>query len=318
MNISATDLFARLQLQTPLSRAELELLITTAPSRYKLHTIEKRNGRGLRLIAQPTAELKFVQRILINGEFKEAKISRSATAYSPGRSIFDHARPHASNRYLLKLDFENFFPSLKARAIEHCLHGLEKYSKEEITILVRLLCRWNKREECLELSIGAPSSPFISNWVMTEFDIEVEKYCAERKIKFTRYADDIAFSSSQPHVLDEAKSYVILLLSKLRYLGLRLNDQKTVNVSKKFSRRLVGLVLANDGTVSIGRERKRALRGSVHAMLKGSLDESQKGRLKGQLAFCISIDPNFVNTIFDHNNVNTIDDLFALAGSIKP
>lgn len=318
MTYSTTALFSRLLLGTPLSPAELDLLITTAPSRYKEHTIKKRNGRGLRLIAQPTAELKFVQRLLVSTEFKDLKTSNSVTAYCPGRSILDHAKPHASSRYLLKLDFENFFPSLKATTLAHCIEKLNRYSKAEIGILVRLLCRWNKREQCLELSIGAPSSPFISNWILSEFDKKLGGYCDERKIKYTRYADDLALSSSEPRILDDARNYVLQLLGELRYLGLRLNDEKTVNVSKKFQRQLVGLILANDGSVSIGRDRKRILRATVHAMIQGLLEQKQKDKLKGQLAFCIGIDPDFVRSIFLRYKVDDINSLFSISGPELP
>lgn len=314
MNYSTTDLFSRLLISTPLSPAELDLLITTAPSRYKEHNIKKRNGRGLRLIAQPTSELKFLQRLLVSKEFINFKVSDSVTAYCPGRSILNHARPHANSHYLLKLDFENFFPSIKARTLVYRIQQLKKYSEIEIEILVRLLCRWNKREQCLELSIGAPSSPFVSNWILNEFDEKLDEYCQERKIKYTRYADDLALSSSEPRILDSARSYVLQLLGELRYLGLRLNDQKTVNVSKKFQRQLVGLVLANDGSVSLGRERKRILRATVHAMVRGFLEQEQKEKLKGQLAFCISIDPDFVQSFFIRYKVNNLNALFSLAG----
>ncbi len=60
------ELIDRLQANFPLSRFEAELMIRTAPHRYKLHLIAKRNGRGTRQIAQPTAELKLVQRWIVS------------------------------------------------------------------------------------------------------------------------------------------------------------------------------------------------------------------------------------------------------------
>lgn len=310
MRFMSTNLFARLKNQTPFSGAELALLIVTAPTRYKTHTIVKRNGRGLRLISQPTAELKFVQKMLVQKELADLILAPAATAYVNGLSIVDHAKPHAKNRYLLKLDFQNFFPSLKSIALSHCIEKLNRYSTDEIDILVRLLCRLNKNSDCLELSIGAPSSPFISNWVMKEFDEQIQGFCNRNQIIYTRYADDLALSSSEPKILDVAKEFITETLAKLGYLGLKLNEEKTVNVSKKFKRELVGLVLANAGTVSIGRGKKRLLRAKVHAMVSGKLDKSESEKLQGQLAFCIGIDRPFVSSLCQRYGVENLAALF--------
>lgn len=296
MSFVDTALFTRLIERSPFSYSDLAILILTAPKRYKEHQIKKRSG-GLRLIAQPTKELKFLQRILVEHELHRLPISSAATAYIKGSSIKNHAEQHAKNRYLLKLDFKDFFPSITAAPINEMLIKHTNYSMEERFIITQILLRAPKNEKILRLSIGAPSSPLLCNWVMNEFDEEVLSYCDSRKIAYSRYADDMAFSTNHPRVLDEAKTFIEQLLEKQTSLGLSLNQDKTVNVSTKNNRTLTGLVLSNSGTVSVGRDKKRLIRAQVHSMMTGILRAEESDTVKGYLSFLFSIDPAFVSNL---------------------
>ncbi|MFB9127129.1 RNA-directed DNA polymerase [Paraburkholderia dipogonis] len=297
MSIVNEPLFDRLLALSPFSARELGVLIATAPHRYKNHYIEKRNGRGKRLISQPTAELKFLQRLIVKHEMSSLPIHDAATAYRSQRSIKEHALPHARARYLLKLDFRDFFPSLKATALRHRLLLDANYTEPELWMLCQILFRKAGRHTDLQLSIGAPSSPHISNYLMWEFDKKLAQFCELLGAEYTRYADDIAVSTSFPHLLDAVEAEIRRLLGELDYLGLSLNEGKTVNVSTKSRRTLVGLVLANDGTVSIGREEKRRLRATMHRLVQGLLAGEEVARLRGQLAFVYSIDRAFVDSL---------------------
>ena len=313
MSIASTPLFQRLLERTPFSERELIVLIATAPSRYKTHLIDKRGGRGKREISQPTKEIKFLQRLLIGSELASLPIHDAAIAYRSGKGIRDHAQPHAEARYLLKLDFKDFFPSLKFKAIEHRLSADTGYSPVERWILGNLLCRKAKGASTLQLSIGAPSSPLISNYLLREFDVRATEYCEERNVRYTRYADDLAFSTSTPGMLDEVEGFVRYLVSDLPYLAIFLNETKTVNVSKKRRRILVGLTLSNDGHASIGRDAKRELRVAVHHWSIGKLDVSEVARLRGRLAFTFAIDPDFVRSLLAKHGYASINELDGLS-----
>jgi retron-type reverse transcriptase len=247
-----------------------------------------------------------LQRILISTELKELPIHNAAVGYRSHRSIVDHARPHASARYLLKLDFKDFFPSLKRSALEHRLSLDTEYSETERWILCNLLCRRKKATGSNQLSIGAPSSPLISNFLLFEFDERMSEYCSARDVRYTRYADDLAFSTSVPSLLDEVELEVRRLIEELEYLGLSLNDSKTVNVSTKRRRTLVGLTLSNDGKASIGREAKRELRVALYRLSRGLLLPQEVSNLRGKLAFTYSIDPEFVDTLLSHYGFESI------------
>ena len=281
----------------PLTRDEAELLLWTAPSRYKVHEIEKRNGRGMRTIAQPTAEIKLLQRLMVEKYVSKLPVSDVATAYRKGIGIADHAKLHAKNRYLLKLDFTNFFPSI--RAIDFLKH-LAKYGpieKEDAKYLTRLFFWRPKGERALILSIGAPSSPSISNTILFDFDCAVETYCSDKTVVYSRYADDLAFSTNNPRVLNDVHNYVISLCQKIKYPSLTINVGKTVYTSKKHRRQLTGLILSNDGQPSLGREKKRFIRAMANRFRKGELSAEDVAKLRGWIAFSMSFDERFVDAI---------------------
>jgi len=90
------------------------------------------------------------------------------------------------------------------------------------------------------------------------------------------------------------------------YLGLSINEEKTVNISRKMRRTLVGLVLSNEGRVSIGREAKRDIRSKMHRYSKGMLSGAEVEHLRGQLAFILSIDPEFVRNLWEKYKIRSV------------
>jgi RNA-directed DNA polymerase len=309
MSIETAPLFQRLLARTPFSERELVVLIATAPTRYKDHYINKRNGRGKRLISQPTKEIKFLQRLLLKHELANLPMHEAAMAYRKGVSTKHHAEQHASSRYLLKLDFRDFFLSLHDSALDYRLEQDTRFSHAERWMICNILCRRVPKTTIQRLSIGAPSSPFISNYLLHEFDTKLTAVCSSFGVRYTRYADDLALSTSIPHVLDLVKDEVQRILQELAYLGLSLNAEKTVNVSKKRKRTLVGLTLSNDGDVSVGREEKRRLRAMFHAFSKGELPSAEIGRLRGKLAYLYGVDPEFVMSLCRRYGVVNVGDI---------
>lgn len=281
----------------PLSRSELLLLIATAPNRYKVHSIEKRHGRGKRTIAQPTAEVKMIQRLTQGLLRDRLPVHECAKAYQPGTSIKDHAAPHAANSYLLKVDFKNFFPSIVG---EDFIAHLTKYAdmeRQAAEVFVRVFFWRPKKTDSLILAIGAPSSPWLSNSILYDFDSSLSEYCHANGIVYTRYADDLALSTNVPRILSSALEHIRHLLDTSTYPRVSINEEKTVFTSKKFNRTLAGLVLSNEGTVSVGRDRKREIRALAHGYSKGIVTLDQVAYLRGILAFTMSIDTKFNESI---------------------
>lgn len=291
------NIFERIQSDFSLSTRDVRVLLFTAAYRYKLHYIEKRHGRGKRLIAQPTAEIKLLQRWAVEKYVIQLPIHKAATAYRSGVSIKDHAAVHAANRYLLKLDFQDFFPSILGTHFLMHLRSHMKISEEDANLLMRLLFRFDREMQDYVLSIGAPSSPAVSNTVMYDFDNALTNFCKAHDIIYTRYADDLALSTSKPKVLDDAFQFIKQLCREMPYPRLQLNDAKTVFTSKKHRRQLTGLILTNEGKPSLGREKKRLIRSMAHRFSLNQLSQDQILHLRGLLAFAFSIEPMFFSSI---------------------
>jgi retron-type reverse transcriptase len=297
-----------------LSRDDLVYLIRSAPYRYKVYDIPKREPGKTRTIAQPAREVKPLQYWVMENILSKFPIHPAATAYRKGRNIADNAQPHAPHRYLCKMDFRNFFPSIKSTDFERFISESRfagDWSEEEIDYLSRILFWRKKRGGDLRLSIGAPSSPLLSNILLYRFDIEVAELCLSQRVAYTRYADDLTFSTNERGVLFQIEREIPKICTRLKSPRLILNRSKTVHASKKGARRVTGLVLANDGAVSIGRDKKRAARVGVHRFVLGRLDDKETAELAGMVAYIKSVEPAFLHRLSEKYGAAALSRLFS-------
>jgi RNA-directed DNA polymerase len=290
-------LFDLLAQWAPFEPKELKALVSTASLRYKVYKIPKRDGRSLRTIAQPAPEVKLLQRILIENIVRKWPVHSAAVAYRPGKSIASHVVDHVDSKFLLKLDFTDFFPSIKAADVRRHAERHTKFQGTDLDMMVNLLCWRNKSTREFALSIGAPSSPIVSNSVMFDFDDGISAFCRARGVAYTRYADDLAFSTNGPNLLAETEAAVETLLGELIYPRLALNAKKTVNVSKRYRRTLVGLIITPDRKISLGRNRKRSIHAALHRYSRHLLAPTAVSGLRGTLAFAWSVEPTFVRSL---------------------
>ncbi|EJL6496554.1 RNA-directed DNA polymerase, partial [Vibrio cholerae] len=210
-------------------------LLRAIPSKhYKVYKIPKKR-LGFRTIAQPTPAVKVIQKQIVDYLIPKTSIHTSALAYVSGKGVKDNALQHVKSDYLLKVDLENFFnsitPKMLVKALKH--QGID-VSETDIMVLSQFLF-WNitkKANGKLVLSIGAPSSPFVSNLVMFAFDQRMSKLCRSRDITYTRYADDLTFSTTHKNILFQHLNEVRKVLKKEFGARLVLNESKTVFSSK--------------------------------------------------------------------------------------
>ena len=276
-----------------LTQHDISRIVRNAPQRYKVFTIPKRNG-GLRLVEQPARELKDLQYMLMEVLLQNFPVHDAAKAYRPGTSIRNNAEVHARSSAILKMDFVDFFHSVKARDFHsHCATLGVKLSSEDKIFCQQVLFRRGKDGQ-LRLSIGAPSSPMISNTIVFEMDRLIAELCQRDGVSYSRYADDLTFSGNDTKALLSLRTQIPKLLAGLSYPKLYLNNEKTVLVSKKHRRSVTGIILTNDGSVSIGRDKKRKIRAAVHSYLQGKLQGDEVGILRGQLAYCKSVEPSYI------------------------
>lgn len=285
-------------LKNSLFMGDLELFefAKTCPHRYKVYEIKKKNG-GTRTIAHPSKELKYVQNVILNVLKAHLPIHRSAFAYVTHKNIKENALLHVKNPYILKMDFKDFFPSITPGLFfNECEKHNIYLSKEDEVLIANFLFWKKKRAHKLVLSIGAPSSPFISNFIMYSFDAWISEYCNTNQIEYSRYADDLTFSTKKPGLLTSLPKNISEELNKLYRKSIRINAEKTTFVSKARSRKVTGLVLTNDNKVSIGRDKKRQISAMVHQYTLGNFsDPKDIEKLKGIVNFAIYIDPSFLN-----------------------
>lgn len=284
-----------LQLSLGISDYLLNRLVQRAPHSYKVYTIPKRSG-GQRTIAQPAKETKFVQRWLIQNIFSQLPVHECASAYKVGASIKKNANAHKSHSYVTKLDFKDFFPSITSNdLVKHLsVHLGNSLGTQDIQDIARISCIRLPGKNDLCLSVGAPSSPVLSNSIMFSFDTEVFDWCDKNGITYTRYADDLTFSTSTKNISSDIEPFVRGIAQKLAYPSLSLNSKKTTHLSKKHQRRITGIIINNEGNISLGRNRKREISALIHKFTLGILPEPEIFRLQGLLGFAKDVEPLFV------------------------
>ncbi|MEZ8717853.1 retron St85 family RNA-directed DNA polymerase [Vibrio splendidus] len=275
------------------SGVEVERFLFNAPEKYKVYRIPKRK-HGFRVIAQPTKELKDYQRSFVS--LVALPIHCNAMAYCKGKSIKDNAEAHKNNSYLLKLDLENFFNSITPSLFWKTWSTKANLPCEVDRKWIEKLLFWNKKGK-LVLSVGAPSSPLISNFCMLNFDEDLSFYCESLGITYTRYADDLTFSTNNRNILFSLPSYISSLLEKHFSDDLVINQSKTAFSSKAHNRHVTGITISNDGKLSLGRERKRYIKHKVHQFKIRNLDSYEIQHLKGLLSFVKHIEPRFIESL---------------------
>lgn len=107
----------------------------------------------------------------------------------------------------------------------------------------------------------------------------------------------MTFSAPRTGFLTGVMSAVAKIIRDTHSPSLSINGEKTVFVTKKFHRTVTGLTLANDGRVTIGREKKRKISAAIHHAKDGKLDGTELRILCGTLAYVNAVEPEFVDNL---------------------
>ena len=170
-----------------------------AAVRYRPFHIRKKNGK-LRCIHAPARPLKTIQQCLnlvLQGMFSP---HAAATGFVPGKSIADNARPHVGRPYVYNLDLKDFFPGVDFHRVRACLK-LPPFdlveTREPLGFLIANLCcvRDAQNPARAHLPQGAPTSPVLTNMVCQRLDRRLTGLAKRFGARYTRYADDLTFSS---------------------------------------------------------------------------------------------------------------------------
>lgn len=256
---------------------------------YKVYKIKKRNGK-LRTIHEPDKLLKHIQRQILNNILNNKSISKYAKAYHSGISLKENALPHINKDLILKLDIKDFFENINFIDVYNACFSIEYFPKS-VGMILTYLCTYQDH-----LIQGAPTSAYISNLVMKDFDDVIGEWCDNNNISYTRYSDDMTFSGNfNP---SEIITKVRKMLSKL---GLELNNKKTHIVKKSASQNITGLVV-NEKVQTSNKYRKK-IRQEVYYIKKYGLSSHLKKlnirdkdkylhSLYGKILYVLQIDKN--------------------------
>lgn len=225
---------------------------------YRTFYIPKRNGKKRR-IDEPLPDLKKVQSWILNEILYKIPCSKFAKAYVPNISIKDNSRFHRNQKIVVAVDLKNFFPSIKSGYILSVFLSIG-YNLPTAVILTRLCCL---RES---LPQGAPTSAYLSNLVMLQFDNNISKYCTANNIRYTRYADDLTFSGDF-----DIAALLYLVDKELKYLNLRRNPQK-LKVMRRGDRQKTTGIVVNEKQ-QLPREYRMKIRQEVHYIQQFGLDD---------------------------------------------
>ena len=206
---------------------------------YKIYKIKKRNGK-YRTIYEPNSILKQIQKQILVNILNNKSISKYAKAYYKGIQLKDNAIPHINKEMILKLDIKDFFENISFLDIYNSCFPIEYFPKS-VGMILTYLCTYDNH-----LTQGSPTSAYISNLVMKEFDEELGNWCNLRNISYTRYSDDMTFSGT--FNLSELITKVRKMLYKL---GLELNNDKIHIVYKSSSQNVTGIVVNEKMQVNV-------------------------------------------------------------------
>lgn len=283
-----------------------EKFIATAPFRYKHYQIPKKTG-GERDIHHPSPALKSAQRLVFQQLLKDLPIHQSAQAYVVGKGIRTNAEKHISSNFFTRMDFSDFFPSISGEILKSYFlnFGAPYFNCDEKTLrsIIRICCRANGPGKNLTLSIGAPSSPFISNAIMYEFDSASSSVADRLLCQYTRYADDIFLSSQHEDKIRKAETMIRLLISE-NYRFLRINEKKVQHFSRKRRVTITGVNISTKRELSVGRKNYRAIKTKLHLAISGKLPGDEHASLRGLIAHSISIDPSIKRRLIEKFGAN--------------
>ena len=176
-------------------------------------------------------------------------------AFVKGRNCVTNASEHIGMKYFLTIDIDSFFDSI---SIDH----LENYIDRSILDLLMI-------EGCLPQ--GFPTSPCLSNIAMIRIDSAIFDFIKSEKLDviYTRYADDLTFSSNDSHSLEKMLSKVLAIL---RFFNLKINNKKTKRQNLKNGRILVTGVAIYGGDIFPTRKTLKKIRAARHQKNLDSLN----------------------------------------------
>lgn len=210
----------------------------------------------------------------------EYPIHSRANGFVKGKGIKINAKYHLNKKFVLCLDIKNFFPSISQDMVVKVLK--DKFENNEVSYKIAKLLCYKKY-----LPQGAPTSPMISNIFFKPLDEEISTSCNKQLVTYSRYADDLTFSSDNKQDLLDIITTIIQILSRE---GFSLNEKKTRLYSGE-NRMVVTGIIINSGKLSIGKRLKKYLRAEIYSLIILKSTDVDVNKLLGYLSYLKDIEP---------------------------
>jgi RNA-directed DNA polymerase len=286
---------------------------------YDRSWIYNRRG-GVRLLEAPRPRMKALQRRILHEVLGFVPVHDAAHGFVAGRSVTTYAAPHVARDVVVKLDLEAFFATIAAgrvygvlrsmgypEAVAHTLTGLvttvvpvadrraapQALRDEDLASRRRLLGHL----ACPHLPQGSPTSPALANLVAYRLDSRLAGLATAADARYTRYADDLAFSFVGPDAARRARRLIDAARAVVRAEGFRVNEAKTRLVANSQRQQLCGVVVnERAGVERAGRDELRAI---LHNCARlGPESQNRSGHLDfaahllGRIAWVAAVNPS--------------------------
>ncbi len=248
---------------------------------YQSYYLAKKSG-ARRVIDAPNSELKAIQRWILRNVLDNQSLNPCVHGFRAERGIKTNARRHLGKHFIMCLDIKDFFPSIRKAHVFSIFRDI--FNDEKTADVLSNLCTYKER-----LPQGGVTSPALSNIVLSKIDEAISSICGRKRVIYTRYADDLAFSANNFNSLEELKPQID---ETLRRGGFELNKKKTRFFRGKGRMLVTGLVL-NSGKLTVGRSRKREIRAALFNHIVKGDKKVNVNKLFGTLAFIRDIEPDF-------------------------
>lgn len=254
-------------LRIPRSKLTHILYVKKPDSYYETFEIPKKNG-DTKTICAPSGDLKSLQSRLADALWEHQKIIQTSTNNSPNishafekeKSIITNAKVHRNKRFVLNMDLENFFDSFHFGRVQGYFEKSKNFSlPREVSIIIAQIACYHGR-----LPQGAPSSPIITNLICQILDMRLLKIAKKYKLDYTRYADDLTFSTNDRNFLDNEESAIKEISAEISKAGFTINEKKTRLLYRDSRQEVTGLVV--NKKISVNRIYVRKTKAMAHQL----------------------------------------------------
>jgi len=241
---------------------------------YRKIVIKKSSG-GKRVLYEPERKLKMIQKaILSNILYPYIKLGDHVTGFYPSRNISDNALVHVNRDVVFSIDIKDFFPSVHPASV---YSELRKIFSDHVAMIITRICSYKN-----QMAQGIPTSPFLANLSCKEMDKKLLSMCKRRKWSYTRYADDMTFSTYRGR--KNVRRYIVDKLLRDVYSivgssGFTINSRKT-RIMRSGKRQMVTGIIVNE-KANLPKRLRNNLRAIIHNCSTKGIDSQLRGMPKG-------------------------------------